>query len=308
VITAGAHAAALGLLLADILVRAARLRLLLGDHPPPLRHAVAVNALGDAASAVTPARLGGEPARLVALSRYAVPLGPGVVALGVERLVDLSLAALVGAAVVVFLGDRGFADFDAIAERLTTRRALPWLVAVGAAVLVSAAVAIRLRHRLPSAVGRSLREAVTAARALPGRRLAGAVALTVVSMAARVAILPVLLAGTGAPGPMLPAAVGSFALLYAQLILPIPAGAGGVELGFIAGVSPLMGPAETATLLVTWRIYTLLLPAGLGLGVWLATPRRLGGRTGRGPASAGSNELRSATGTTGTTGREHGST
>jgi uncharacterized membrane protein YbhN (UPF0104 family) len=291
----GAHAAALGLLLADILVRAVRIRLLLGHHPLPLRQSIAVNALGDAASAVTPARLGGEPARLVALSRYGAPLGPGVVALGVERLVDLSLAALVGTAVVLFLGGRGFGDLDAIAQRLTTGRALPWLVGVAVAVAVSAILAVRLRHRLPVAVGRSLRDASAAARALPGGRLAGAVALTVVSMAARVAILPVLLVGTGALGPVLPAAVGSFALLYAQLILPIPAGAGGVELGFIAGVSPLLGPAETAALLVTWRTYTLILPAGLGLGVWLATvrpPRRLGGRMGRGPASAGSDQSR----------------
>jgi uncharacterized membrane protein YbhN (UPF0104 family) len=278
VITVGAHAAALGLLLADILVRAVRIRLLLGDRPLPLRQSIAVNALGDAASAVTPARLGGEPARLVALRRYNVPLGPGVVALGVERLVDLFLAALVGTAVLLFLGGRGFADLDAIAERLTTGRALPWLVGVGVVMTVSAIVAVRLRHRLPAAVGRSLRDAWGSARALPGQRLAGAIALTAVSMAARVAILPVLLAGAGMLGPVLPAAVGSFALLYAQLILPIPAGAGGVDLGFIAGVSPLLGAAETAALLIAWRVYTLILPGGLGLGVWLAAGGKTVGR------------------------------
>jgi uncharacterized membrane protein YbhN (UPF0104 family) len=176
--------------------------------------------------------------------------------------------------VVGVLGGRGFADLTTIVQRLTTGRALWWLVAVGAAVIASAAIAFRLRHRLPAAVGRSLRDAVGAARALPRSQLAAAVALTPLSMAARVAILPVLLAGAGVLGPVLPAAVGSFALLYAQLILPIPAGAGGVELGFIAGVSPVLGAAETAALLITWRVYTLILPAGLGLGVWLATGRR----------------------------------
>jgi uncharacterized protein (TIRG00374 family) len=271
----GAWLAALALVAADLAVRAIRLQVLLGaQRLARLGGAVAVNALGDAASAVTPARLGGEPARVVALARHGVPLGPSVVALGVERVVDLSLAVLVGAAVVVFLGGRGFADLDAIAQRLTTGRALPWFAAVVVAVVVSAALAIRLRHRLPPVLRRSFRDALGAARALPGRRLAAAVALTAVSMAARVAILPVLLAGAGALGPVLPAAVGSFALLYAQLILPIPAGAGGVELGFIAGVSPLLGAAETAALLITWRVYTLILPAGLGLGVWLSTTVR----------------------------------
>ncbi len=78
-------------------------------------------------------------------------------------------------------------------------------------------------------------------------------------------------------GPLVPAAVGSFALIYAQLILPVPAGAGGVELGFVAGVSPLLSPTQTAALLVTWRVYTLVLPAGLGLGVWAVG--RYGGTT-----------------------------
>jgi uncharacterized protein (TIRG00374 family) len=285
----GAHAAALALVLADILVRALRLRLLLGTSPLPVRHAIAVNAIGDAASAVTPARIGGEPARFLALARHGVSPGPRVVALGAERIVDLALAGLVTTAVVAFLGGRGFADVDVIVARLTTGGALPWLVGVGIAVVVSAAMAVRLRHRVPTAVRRSLRDTLAAARGLPRSRVAAAGALTALSMAARVAILPVLLAGAGVPGPVLPAAVGSFALLYAQLILPVPAGAGGVELGFVAGVSPLLTPAATATLLITWRIYTLVLPAGLGLGVWLST-----GATG-------------ATGTTGTTGTTGGS-
>jgi uncharacterized membrane protein YbhN (UPF0104 family) len=270
VIPVGAHAAALGLVLADIFVRALRVRLLLGHQPLTLRQAIAVNAMGDAASAVTPARIGGEPARVLALGRHGVTLGPSVVALGVERLVDLALAALVGAAVLLFLGGRGFTDVDTIAGRLTGGRALPWLVGVGIAIVVSGAIAVRLRHRLPDSVGHSLRDAPAAARALSPVRLAAAILLTTASMAARVAILPVLLAGAGVPGPILPAAVGSFALIYAQLILPVPAGAGGVELGFIAGVAPLMTAAETAALLVAWRIYTLILPAGLGVAVWLA--------------------------------------
>jgi uncharacterized membrane protein YbhN (UPF0104 family) len=58
--------------------------------------------------------------------------------------------------------------------------------------------------------------------------------------------------------------VGSFALIYSQLLLPTPAGVGGVELGFVAGFAPMLSGAETASLLVTWRIYSLGIPAGLG--------------------------------------------
>lgn len=270
-IPAGAHAAALALVFADIVMRALRLRLLLGHHPLPLRAAIAVNALGDAASAVTPARLGGEPARFMGLGRYGIPAAARVVALAAERIVDLSLVAAVGAAILAFLGGRGFGDVSGIAARLTSDRAIPWLLGVAVAVVVSVPIALRLRHRLPPVAGHSWREAVAAARGLPGPRLAAAVALTPVSMAARVAILLVLLAGAGVLGPVLPAAVGSFALLYAQLILPVPAGAGGVDLGFVAGVSPLTTAAQTAALLVTWRIYTLVVPAGLGLVTWFVS-------------------------------------
>jgi hypothetical protein len=58
--------------------------------------------------------------------------------------------------------------------------------------------------------------------------------------------------------------VGSFALIYSQLLLPTPAGAGGVEIGFVAGFASSLSGAEVASLLVTWRLFSLVLPAGLG--------------------------------------------
>jgi uncharacterized membrane protein YbhN (UPF0104 family) len=111
-----------------------------------------------------------------------------------------------------------------------------------------------------------------------------AAALTTLSMAARTAILPVLAAGL--PG-LDPRAVilGSFALLYGQLALPTPAGAGAVELGFVGGFAESMSPRALAALLLGWRLYTLILGAALGgvlaattaLGAWLR--RRRSGAT-----------------------------
>ena len=62
-------------------------------------------------------------------------------------------------------------------------------------------------------------------------------------------------------------ALGSFALLYSQLILPTPSGAGAVELGFLGGAAGDLGHNE-GWLLLAWRFYT----NGIGvlLGVWLA--------------------------------------
>jgi uncharacterized protein (TIRG00374 family) len=259
-----ATAGALLLVIADMLVRALRLRVLLGPvKPRGLAPAVAVNALGDAASALTPARLGGEPARFLALRGRGAPTSASAVVLATERVVDMGLAALVTIVAAALLGARGFEDVSALAERFASPSALPWMLGVAVLVIAFATAAVRFRARFPR-VGPSLRDAVSHARAMVGRRLVTAIGLTIVSMAARVAILPLLLWGGGALRDPVAVVVGSFALIYAQLLLPTPAGVGGVELGFVLGVAPLLPPAEVARLLLVWRAITVGVPAGLG--------------------------------------------
>lgn len=263
-----ATVAALLLAAGDIVMRAVRLRVLLGPADPRrLGAAVAVNALGDAASALTPARLGGEPARFLALRGRGAPAPASVVVLATERVVDMALAAAVTVGAVAFLGTRGFGDVTQLGARFTSPRALPWMGAVVVLVAGFAAVAGRLRTRVPS-VGASVRDGLAHAKAVAGPRLAGAVGLTLLSMAARVAVLPVLLWGLGALRDPMTVLVGSFALIYAQLILPTPAGLGGVELGFVVGVAPLLPPSQIAGLLVGWRIITVGIPAGLGAALF----------------------------------------
>jgi uncharacterized membrane protein YbhN (UPF0104 family) len=255
-----------GLLLAagDIVVRALRLRLLLGAaEPRGFGSAIVVNAFGDAASALTPARLGGEPARFLALRGRGTPAAASVVVLATERVVDMGLAALVTITAIALLGTREFGDVADYAARFTAPRVLPWVIGVAILVTVSAVVAFRFRGRFAS-VGASLRDALAHARRLAGPRLLGAIGLTVVSLAARIAVLPVLLWGAGALPDPVTVVVGSFALIYAQLLLPTPAGVGGVELGFVLGVAPLLPPAKVAALLLMWRAMTVGLPAGLG--------------------------------------------
>jgi len=255
---------ALLLAIADIGVRALRLRILLGPvEPRRLTSAVAVNALGDVASALTPARLGGEPARFLALRGRGAPTSASAVVLATERVVDTGLAAVVTAVAAVLLGARGFADVSGLAARFASPGALPWMIAVAVLVIAFATVAVRFRARFPR-VGPSLRDAVSHAKAMVGVRLVAAIGLTTVSMVARVAILPLLLWGSGALRDPVAVVMGSFALIYAQLLLPTPAGVGGVELGFVLGVAPLLPPAEVARLLLVWRAITVGVPAGLG--------------------------------------------
>jgi uncharacterized membrane protein YbhN (UPF0104 family) len=263
-----ATAGALLLTAGDMAARALRLRVLLGPaEPRGLRAAVVVNALGDAASAVTPARLGGDPARFLALRGRGAPPAASAVVLATERVVDMGLVALVTAAATVLMGTRGFGDLAEYAQRVGSRRALPWLLLVVVLVVVSAIAVLRARARVPR-IGASLRDAVSHAKGMAGWRLAAATALTIASAASRVAVLPVLLWGHGALRDPVAVAVGSFALIYAQLLLPTPAGVGGVELGFVLGVAPLLPPPAVAGLLATWRAVTLGVPAGLGVALF----------------------------------------
>jgi uncharacterized membrane protein YbhN (UPF0104 family) len=56
-------------------------------------------------------------------------------------------------------------------------------------------------------------------------------------------------------------------LLYSQMVLPTPSGAGAVELGFLGGAAGDLGQ-NGGLLLLTWRFYTN--GVGVLLGVWLA--------------------------------------
>ncbi len=258
------HLAALGLFALDLAVRAFRLQLLLPrTRRLTLWSAITVNAYGEAAAAVTPGRLGGDPARFLGLRRAGVDVPDALAALGIDRLINW---VLLGAATVllglVFAGSETRA-----VERLFALAATPQARVLVAAALalgvVSVALARRYRHRFPARLALPIADAVRRARDLGWSVVAAATALTAVSIVARVAILPVLVAGH--PGVALNAVVlGSFALLYGQLFLPTPAGAGGVELGFVAGFAGVMSAGELAALLVAWRIYTLIVGATLG--------------------------------------------
>jgi len=274
----GAVLVALGLVAGDILVRALRLRVLLGAVAPrAVGSAVVVNAYGDAASAVTPARLGGEPARFFALRERKTPAAAALVVLATERVVDMGLAAVVTVIAISFLGARGFGEVAAFLDRFTSPDVLPWMAGIAVLLVAFAGIAVWYRRRIPPTARESLRDALAHARTIAGPRFVAAIGLTGLSMGARVAILPVLLWGVGALTDPLAAAVGSFALIYAQLLLPTPAGAGGVELAFVVGLAPHLATTQVATLLVTWRVLTLVIPAGLGATVFLWRGRLFGG-------------------------------
>lgn len=258
------HLAALGLCGLDIAVRAVRLRLLVCDpRRPALWPAVRVNAYGDAAAAITPARLGGDLARFLGLRHLGVDTPGTLVALGAERLLSWALIAAAAVLFAVAFADRAVTGLGRLVSLARTPEARVLLALALGLAAASAVLARRYRHRLPPDLTASLTQLWRRAQSLPAPLVAGATALTALSMMARIAILPVLVSGHPEidRGALV---VGSFALLYGQLFLPTPAGAGGVELGFIAGFRGTLTGRELAGLLVAWRVYTLILGAALG--------------------------------------------
>jgi uncharacterized membrane protein YbhN (UPF0104 family) len=252
----------------DLVARAYRIRWYargLGA-PLPLREAFRLNAWGDAAAGLTPLRLGGEPARLAGLLRAGVPAATAFLAIGLEVVVAYPVVFLFGGLLVWRYAPAWWAHAGPVLKA-GLERGWPWAVAVlGTTILVWVLVARwkRVGIREPLRGAGRVRGAGWSAPVGP---VLGGIVTSFVNVAARTAMLPLLALTVPEHPPVGVLFVGSFVLLYSQLVLPTPAGAGAVELGFLAGVAGDLGPGE-AGLLLAWRFYTV--GAGALLGVALA--------------------------------------
>ncbi|HET7620506.1 MAG TPA: lysylphosphatidylglycerol synthase transmembrane domain-containing protein [Gemmatimonadaceae bacterium] len=264
-----AHLICIALVVVDLVARAWRFQWILRGmrFKVPFMEVLALNTVGDAASAVTPLRLGGEPARLAALTHAKVPLSAGIVAAVVEVLVMWPLViAVAGWLALVYAPSWWRAARPLLESRMTG--SWIWIAVALAVIALIWWGAVRLSARSGGAVQRGTRRAWAYYRRMSAWPLVASVPLTLVSLAARVAILPVLaltLAHPPATGPLI---FASLILTYGQLALPTPSGAGLVEIGFLGGAAGDMG-ARYGSILFVWRFYTtiLLIALGIGLGV-----------------------------------------
>ncbi|HEU4557829.1 MAG TPA: lysylphosphatidylglycerol synthase transmembrane domain-containing protein [Longimicrobium sp.] len=265
-----ACASCVALMAVDLLARAVRLRCFLhgaGTRPSLADVCVAI-LFGDGAGAITPMRLGGEPARWVGLMAAGVPAGAGVAVLAVEMVSYYIVVAVACATTAWLVGADWWA---AVGHRLAGRAAdgLPWLVAV-----VAASVAAWLWARQSRAARPRAAAAAPATAALRGALgwwpLLVSVPLTLASVAARISILPVLAQTLPSAPPLGVLVLGSFTLMYGQLFFPTPGGAGAVELLASAGTAGDLG-GTTGPVFLAWRAITTGLPVVAGFG--LALPR-----------------------------------
>ena len=261
------HLLSLALLAIDCVVRAWRIQLAVWTAGGRLSFsdALRLNLYGEAASQLTPNRLGGEPARFLGLAEAGVRPVAALVAIGVEVASEWPVFLIAGAALIAYY----VPDWqDAARNWLHRHRAGELLIIELIALLVLVTVYLlqrltrsgMIRHR----VRRQWRVAWAHVRRAPRWALAAGALLTMISVAARALILPALAWAHLERPPFGQMFFGALALLHAPLIVPLPSGGGGLEVAFLNGFAGDFG-ARQLTMLLLWRFYTAILLTVIGV-------------------------------------------
>jgi uncharacterized membrane protein YbhN (UPF0104 family) len=257
---------ALALLALDCVVRAWRIQLAVWTAGGYVGFwdSQRLNLYGEAASTLTPNRLGGEPARFLGLNEAKVRPVMSLVAIGVEVAAEWPIFTLVGAALLVYY----VPDWQTEAAHWLRRHRARELVAIEVVALLALGVVYLMQRLVRSGmirhrVRRQWRVAWAHVRRAPLWVLGVGALLTAVSVAARALILPALALTLSTPPGFALMFFGALVLLHAPLLLPLPSGGGGIEVAFLSGFAGDFG-AHAVTILVLWRFYTALLLTLIG--------------------------------------------
>ena len=264
---AEAHLLCAAIVLLDLLARAFRIKWYLQGlgQPVPLSRAFLINSWGDAAAGLSPMRFGGEAARLGGMLYAGVPATASFLALAVEVLVAYPLVFGFGGWLVWrFAPDWWVQAGPEFARHL--REAWPLAATVLLLTLVVGAAAWRWKAVAVREPGRSVHRLRPAWRSMPRWPMLLGVPTSLINVIGRTLLLPILAFSLPEHPPLGVLLVGSFVLLYSQLILPTPAGAGAVDLALLGGAAGHLG--DGAGVLLAWRFYSV--GAGALLGVSLA--------------------------------------
>lgn len=267
------HVIALGLLALDTIFRAWRIQLAAHTAGGRLgfQDAFRLNLYGEAAAALTPNRLGGEPARFVGLTEAGMRSVQAMVAIGVEVASEWPVFGVVAVWMVLHyvpdwqLQGRLWLRHHRAGELVTIElAALAVLIVIY--LLQRLTRAGRLRHR----VRRQWRVAWAHVRRGPRWMLLLGALLTAASVAARALILPALALGDPADPGFATMFFGALVLIHAPLVLPLPAGGGGIEVAFLSGFAGDFG-IHQVWMLVAWRFYTSFVLTAIGVYAMIRT-------------------------------------
>lgn len=259
------HGGCLVLLLINLLVRTWRTQVIFGGlgHPVAFGDVATANLAGDAAAALTPLRVGGIPAQLAFFQRIGAPPQVTLPTLLVESILLYPVYAVLGAWLALTAGLEWFALLKSFS--MTASRGL---VNLGGIFLLGWLLVLIVRRAAPTRsrmVGRSLREGVALTRQMGWRVPMLTVPLTVIDVVSRIALLPLLAFGVPGAPPADVLAIASFAMLYGQIAMPTPGGAGIVDIGLMGGAAGNLG-SDASDIVFWWRVYTV------GVHMLLAVP------------------------------------
>lgn len=271
-----AHLLALGAVAFELTLRSAKIALSARACGIPLQFGTAARATlgGDFATAITPARIGAEPARFLVLREARVPAARALLVLFLELFVELlslviiagillavlpatgaltGVAAMVGGYATVILG-LGFGAW-AVSRRRTYGPPPAWARAIGLRAGLWRRVQVSLRH---------LRESVDALRHARLSVMAASLACSVAHISGRLMTLPIIIASLGPDVPLTSLILWPLVLLYGGALIPAPAGGGAMEFGFAAIMRDVLSDDVLAASLIWWRFYSYYIYVLLG--------------------------------------------
>jgi uncharacterized protein (TIRG00374 family) len=271
-----AHLLALGAVTFELTLRSAKIALSARACGIPLQFGTAARATlgGDFATAITPARVGAEPARFLVLREAGVPAARALLVLFLELLIELlslviiavlllaflpaggalkGVAAMVGGYAIVVLG-LGVGGWM-LSRRRANGPPPRWARAIGIGAGLWRAVQLGLRN---------LRGSVDALRHARVSMMAASLACSIAHISGRLMTLPIIIASLGADVNLTSLILWPLVLLYGGALIPAPAGGGAMEFGFSAIMSGILPADVLAASLIWWRFYSYYIYVLLG--------------------------------------------
>ena len=244
----------------------------------PFITAVRTSLGGDFGAAITPARMGAEPARFLILAEAGIAAADGMVILYCELFFEMiSLAIVVVAASVLFqTSSNAFLAMIGVVGGYAA-----FVLGLGAVGVVLArrnvgddpppwARRLRLHGKRWEIVQRwfgRVRATVDAFRQMRYGWATLSLLASVVHIAVRFTILPIIvyaITQTVPPVPLAPLVVWPLGIVFGAAVVPAPGGGGAVELAFRAALGSVIPPDAFAASLVWWRFYTFYIYIAFG--------------------------------------------
>jgi uncharacterized protein (TIRG00374 family) len=272
-----AHGMAFAFVLCEAATRSIKIQV--GAHafgiPLTFWAAVRTSLGGDFASALTPARTGGEPARYLVLAETRMPTPDILVVLFLELVIEAATVLVAGLGLWLVLGGSGVmlgflttivAGYAAflfailmfgliLAQRNASGPPPGWVRSLGLHAGNWRAIQRSLRN---------IRMSVTRFREANPRLLAASFFFSLIHIAFKLSVLPVIVWSIDSSASLVGLVMWPLVLMYGATVAPAPGGGGAIEFGFMKAFEGTLAPTVLATALIWWRFYTLYLYIFMG--------------------------------------------